>query len=314
MHLRRGNKRPPRGCYPDKYERMPAAHRPFQGGQNYFQDFLLKRANRDISKQRTLDSMTDSGRTEEAVHVQSPFSDFASNRTATEDEVQREMKHIMDNDGFVADRSFNEKEWYVANSPNHELPTTNGDESIKQSVPSHIVGEDHFKEQFGYSLLKTTELPVTMQYSQLDLWSELPKYTRSTYFLYVVARRRNNYCVCYNYDGKRMLPCYSAGNRGLKGGDKGWKAEGTIDVGHQVASQYLNDLIPKIREAERDASRTLQKGDKVDVVVRVMGFYNSRVGSMRAISDRSDFFNVRFIEDVTPVPLNGPNMPKAVFK
>ena len=55
-------------------------------------------------------------------------------------------------------------------------------------------------------------------------------------------------------------------------------------------------------------------GKKIDLVVRVMGFYNGRQGSLRAIQDRSDDFRVRYLEDITPFPLNGPRLPKATRK
>lgn len=151
-------------------------------------------------------------------------------------------------------------------------------------------------------------------YSQLDLWAELPRYHREMIFLYLISRRRNTYAVAYDYDGKRFLHPYTAGNRGLKGGDRGFRGDGSTDNGHQVTSAYLNDLIPKIRERRAELGLApLQRGDKVDLVVRVMGFYNGRQGAVRAVQDRQAEFRVRYLEDITPFPLNGPKMPRGVF-
>lgn len=151
-------------------------------------------------------------------------------------------------------------------------------------------------------------------YSQLDLWAELPRYHREMIFLYLISRRRNTYAVAYDYDGKRFLHPYTAGNRGLKGGDRGFRGDGSTDNGHQVTSSYLNDLIPKIRERRAELGLApLQRGDKVDLVVRVMGFYNGRQGAVRAVQDRQAEFRVRYLEDITPFPLNGPKMPRGVF-
>lgn len=152
-------------------------------------------------------------------------------------------------------------------------------------------------------------------YSQLDLWAELPRYHREMIFLYLISRRRNTYAVAYDYDGKRFLHPYTAGNRGLKGGDRGFRGDGSTDNGHQVTSAYLNDLIPKIRERRAELGLVpLQRGDKVELVVRVMGFYNGRQGAVRAVQDRSAEFTVRYLEDITPFPLNGPKMPRGVFR
>ncbi|EPY42191.1 hypothetical protein AGDE_01732 [Angomonas deanei] len=157
-------------------------------------------------------------------------------------------------------------------------------------------------------------MPVVTDYSQLDLWGEMPKYRRDMVFLYLVSRRRNTYAVAYDYEGKRLLTTYTAGNRGLKGGDRGFRGDGSTDNGHQVTSMYLNDLLPKIREARANSGRPLAKGEKVELVVRVMGFYNGRQGAVRAVQDRSADFVVSYLEDITPFPLNGPKMPRGVFR
>lgn len=220
-------------------------------------------------------------------------------------------------------------------------------------VPERILSDDYFHQRYGFSLLLRTRQPPSNSsmslpphlkghpdaalerthsgngdgylgrnstggmtaYSQLDLWAELPRYHRGMIFLYLISRRRNTYAVAYDYDGKRFLHPYTAGNRGLKGGDRGFRGDGSTDNGHQVTSAYLNDLIPKIRERRAELGLPpLQRGDKVDLVVRVMGFYNGRQGAVRAVQDRSAEFTVRYLEDITPFPLNGPKMPRGVFR
>eukprot|EP00656_Telonema_subtile_P037723 TRINITY_DN42088_c0_g1_i1.p1 TRINITY_DN42088_c0_g1~~TRINITY_DN42088_c0_g1_i1.p1 ORF type:complete len:243 (+),score=4.62 TRINITY_DN42088_c0_g1_i1:3-731(+) len=182
-------------------------------------------------------------------------------------------------------------------------------------LPERIADNEYFKTKFGYDLVKNSAFPVSLDYGQLDMWAEQPQYSRDMLFLYVISRRRNTYAVCYDYQGTRLLAPYSVGNKGLKGGDKGFKAEGSPEVAHQVMSMYLNDVMPKIRQQRSEAGTPLTKGDKVDVVLRVLGFYNGRAGAVRAVNDRSDFFNVRYFEDVTPLPrTDGPRMPGAVLK
>lgn len=132
--------------------------------------------------------------------------------------------------------------------------------------------------------------------------------------MYLISRRRNTFAVAYDYDGNRLHPTYTAGNRGLKGGDRGFRGDGSSDNGHQVTSMYLNDLLPKIREMRASAGKTLRKDEKINLVVRVMGFYNGRQGAIRAVQDRASEFTVRYLEDITPFPLNGPKMPRGVFK
>lgn len=196
------------------------------------------------------------------------------------------------------------------------------------ALPERVLGADYFASRFGYSLLKDSEQQtnqnqqnqttsagvVTTDYAQLDLWGEMPKYHREMIFLYLISRRRNTYAVAYDYDGRRLLTTYTAGNRGLKGGDRGFRGDGSTDNGHQVTSMYLNDLLPKIREQRASQGRPMTKDAKIDLVVRVMGFYNGRQGAIRAVQDRSSEYRVRYLEDITPFPLNGPKMPRGVFR
>ncbi|KAG5486300.1 hypothetical protein CUR178_07611 [Leishmania enriettii] len=246
--------------------------------------------------------------------------------------IEAELKQLAAQDGFVSQRGFNERLWYEQEhhrlrtlgdgaeaSPSEGAATAEAAAEVR-ALPERILGDDYFKGKFGYSLLKEPSADQSIApdsistYAQLDLWGEMPKYSRDMVFLYLVSRRRNTYAVAYDYDGKRLLPTYTAGNRGLKGGDRGFRGDGSTDNGHQVASMYLNDLLPKIREARAASGRPLGRGEKVDLVVRVMGFYNGRQGAVRAVQDRSADFRVRFLEDVTPFPLNGPKMPRGVFR
>lgn len=199
-------------------------------------------------------------------------------------------------------------------------------------LPDDVNDAGYFEKTYGYSMLKgavvptpptasqpkggiayaTNLPPVDTTYSTFDLWAEQPKYNLNTYFLYIVARRRNVYAVMYTHAGKRVLPVYSAGNRGLKDTDRGFRHEGSAEVGHAVMSAYLTDVIPKLKELEA-AGGGASSGDskkKFELVVRVLGFYNGRTGAVRAISDASEQFEVRTLEDITPFPLNGPRLPK----
>ncbi|KAG5487593.1 hypothetical protein LSCM4_08038 [Leishmania orientalis] len=368
VSLRRGKPRPRAGMFPEKYRRVPALLKPQQGGQQYFNEFLIRSANDALEAQQHRQqqghgsafragsaSATQmlagadaaatggvNGSEASSMHPRLPQADIDGvlQRSRAET-IEAELKLLVAQDGFVSQRGFNERLWYEQEhhrlrtlgdgaeaSPSERATTAEASSSTAEAeaaaegraLPERILGDDYFKGKFGYSLLKGPSADQSIAadsistYAQLDLWGEMPKYSRDMVFLYLVSRRRNTYAVAYDYNGKRLLPTYTAGNRGLKGGDRGFRGDGSTDNGHQVASMYLNDLLPKIREARAASGRPLGRGEKVDLVVRVMGFYNGRQGAVRAVQDRSADFRVRFLEDVTPFPLNGPKMPRGVFR
>lgn len=283
-------------------------------------------------------SLDDSAQEGSGLHPLLPQMDLDERMAASrEEQIQKEMQALIAQDSFQHSRGFNERAWYeqererMAHAQSTvPPPSSRTEETLKgggAGLPERVLGADYFESRYGYSLMKhggdrarhdgsadATSPAAFTAYSELDLWGEMPKYRRDMVFLYLVARRRNTYAVAYDYDGKRLLPTYTAGNRGLKGGDRGFRADGSTDNGHQVTSMYLNDLIPKIRELRALAGRPLAKGEKVQLVVRVMGFYNGRQGAVRAVQDRADEFTVRYLEDITPFPLNGPKMPRGVFR
>ncbi|GET85766.1 hypothetical protein, conserved [Leishmania tarentolae] len=367
--LRRGKPRPRAGMFPEKYRRVPALLKPQQGGQQYFNEFLIRSANDALEArqqrqqhgysstvraggpdtERTLSEANAtaadiSGSEMSGVHPRLPQADVCGVLQRSRAEaIEAEMKQLAAEDTFVSQRGFNERMWYEQEyqrlrAHGDGTEASLGEEAAKAAassstteavsetgegctLPERILGDDYFQSKFGYSLLKgpSPDASVTADdsvraYAQLDWWGEMPKYSRDFVFLYLVSRRRNTYAVAYDYDGKRLLPTYTAGNRGLKGGDRGFRGDGSTDNGHQVTSMYLNDLLPKIREARAASGRPLSRGQKIDLVVRVMGFYNGRQGAVRAVQDRSADFRVRYVEDVTPFPLNGPKMPRGVFR
>lgn len=374
--LRRGKPRPRAGMFPDKYRRVPTLLKPQQGGQQYFNDFLIRSANDALEQQQQEfqqnrnsragsvwgedhhNSGVQGGERQErilrgsaagdvAAALNGEADDFTSPRLPQADldgvlhrsraqVIQDELKQLAAQDGFVNQRGFNERLWYeqeteamrhaknddrAAAPGKREKEEATASSDASAALPQRILGNDYFQSTFGYSLLKGEKKDGTgvdsdglTAYAQLDLWGEMPKYSRDYIFLYLVSRRRNTYAVAYDYDGRRLLNTYTAGNRGLKGGDRGFRGDGSTDNGHQVASMYLNDLLPKVREARAAAGRPLGRGEKVDLVVRVMGFYNGRQGAVRAVQDRSADYRVRYLEDITPFPLNGPKMPRGVFR
>lgn len=343
--LRRGKPRPRAGMFPDKYRRVPALLKPQQGGQQHFSEFLIKTANDDLARQEEMRQLqggsggggdTGGGGVARGNGVYPLFPqmdvDEAIERT-TEDRIKAEMAQLMAQDGYTSVRGFNELEWYEEEKARMQATKAGGGaaaaatSSSGSGVPERVLGDDYFQSRYGYSLMKASAEKNTdgfggstadgaapiVNYAQLDLWGEMPRYKKDTIFLYLISRRRNTYAVAYDYDGKRLLNTYTVGNRGLKGGDRGFRGDGATDSGHQVASMYLNDLLPRIRESRAAAGRPLEKGEKVDLVVRVMGFYNGRQGAVRAVQDRSTDFTVKYLEDITPFPLNGPKMPRGVF-
>lgn len=341
--LRRGKAPIGISSLPSKWRHVPQAQRPFQGGQQAFQDQLLRTENDNIRLKnrgsggssggaggQEVDGMSTDG-----LSIRSPMRNFAQERMATTDVIEAEIEEMMRMDAFTDRRGYNDAEWYSdelaakAEEKKRALQAQMGDgmtdlgqvlaetsaEVDGTFLPERIADNEFFKTKYGYDLVKNSAFPVSLDYGQLDMWAEQPQYSRDMFFLYVISRRRNTYAVCYDYQGVRLLAPYSVGNKGLKGGDRGFKAEGGPEVAHQVMSMYLNDIMPKIRQRRAEAGMPLAKGDKVDVVLRVLGFYNGRAGAVRAVNDRSDFFNVRYFEDVTPLPrTDGPRMPGAVLK
>lgn len=302
--------------------------KPQQGGQQYFNEFLIRSANDDLEQQEQRGGYADaavspaamsgdSGAGISSVHPRLPQGDVDAMLHRTQaSAIEEEMKQLQQQDGFVAQRGFNERYWYEAEEARLQQGSTSA--APATTLPHRVLGDDYFQEKFGFSLVKEQDPAATADgvsaYAQLDLWGEMPKYHRDFIFLYLISRRRNTYAVAYDYGGRRLLTTYTAGNRGLKGGDRGFRGDGSTDNGHQVTSMYLNDLLPKIREARAASGRPLVKGQRVDLVVRVMGFYNGRQGAVRAVQDRSSDYCVRYLEDITPFPLNGPKMPRGVFR
>nr|CCC94111.1 unnamed protein product [Trypanosoma congolense IL3000] len=319
--LRRGKPRPRAGMFPDKYRRVPTLLKPQQGGQQYFHHFLIRSTN-DRLAQRDIDAA--SGGAQSYISAQLPQMDWNNmSGRSTEEFIRDEMCQLVKNDAMQSQRVFNERMWYESEESQQTGGLNCPDPAVRDTVttggdsvtPPRVLGNDFFKSRFGYSLIKNTEMNTDgTDYSQLDMWGEMPKYTKDMIFLYLVSRRRNTYAVAYTYEGKRILNTYTVGNRGLKGGDRGFRTEGSTDNGHQVTSMYLNDLLPKLREMRAAEGRPLGRGEKIELVVRVMGFYNGRQGAVRAVQDRANEYHVRYFEDITPFPLNGPKMPRGVFK
>ncbi|CCW69043.1 unnamed protein product [Phytomonas sp. Hart1] len=322
--LRRGKPRPRASMFPDKYRRVPNLLKPQQGGQQYFSEFLIRTANDEVLRGASdiSEEVRNSG-----IRQRLPQQDLeASIERTTRESIAEDMKQLIDQDGFNTTRGFNQLQWYEQEGERmqpkdhtHILQDQELKGPSEGALPDRVLGEDYFKDRYGYSLVKdkstSNEVGLSIiNYSQLDLWGEMPKYNRDMVFLYLVSRRRNTYAVAYDYDGKRLLTTYTAGNRGLKGGDRGFRGDGSTDNGHQVTSMYLNDLLPRIREKRAADNNPMRKNEKIELVVRVMGFYNGRQGAVRAVQDRSADYVVRYIEDITPFPLNGPKMPKGVFK
>lgn len=315
---------------PDKNHRIPMARRPIQGGQNFFNRHQLEARNDEAA--RAASNMagavggSQAGGAGIAADIASPFGDFAANRLASNFDTVSE-RGVAPQDAFVSRRGFNEvealKELQMENAASENgtrrLPAEGdmegGQGNIDDVLPPSVTDDAYVQNTFGYSLLKKSSefhAPDT-PYGRLDLWAEQPRYSKATYFFYLVSRRRNAYAVIYDFDGKRVHPTYSSGNRGLKNSDKGFRADGAKENAHQVTSQYITDALPKIYEREVAAGR-MKAGDtgkKVEIVVRVLGFYNGRSGSVRAVKDRQDVLDVKFFEDITPYPLNGPRMPKS---
>ncbi|KAG8347390.1 hypothetical protein ERJ75_001538100 [Trypanosoma vivax] len=317
--LRRGKPRPRAGMFPDKYRRVPTLLKPQQGGQQYFGHFIIRSTNDQLVQNAAEIASGEPS----FLAAQLPQMDWRQmSARSSEEAIREEMRSLVENDAMQYQRAFNERLWYEKEEERRlELEgragvVSNKEHTEKESgIPERVLGNDYFRSRFGYSLLKNSEMPLgATDYSQLDMWGEMPKYTRDMVFLYLVARRRNTYAVAYTYEGKRILSTYTAGNRGLKGGDRGFRSDGSTDNGHQVTSMYLNDLLPKVREIRANEGRPLGRGEKIELVVRVMGFYNGRQGAVRAVQDRATDFHVRYFEDITPFPLNGPKMPRGVFK
>ena len=269
------------------------------------------------------------------------FSRNNRNRRALSADDDGLIDDLKQSDQFVNQRSFNERDFYervqiemknqLTNQRNSSMLESESkmlrdameekEKEIANQTPRTITDESDFHAAHGFSIVKKRSknyngefVEGNQQYANLDLWSEMPAYPAGTYFLYLIARRRNVYAVIYDRDGKRLLPTYSVGNRGMKESDRGFKAEGSAENAHQVTSQYLSDVLPKIKEIEANAGRPITKDNKVNLVVRVLGFYNGRQGAIRAVTDHADVYQVKYLEDVTPFPLNGPRMPRAKVK
>ncbi|ESS60779.1 hypothetical protein TcG_08091 [Trypanosoma cruzi] len=318
--LRRGKPRPRAGMFPDKYRRVPALLKPQQGGQQFFNQFLIRFTN-DRLMRRDVEDGEDKKESEIAAQLPQMDWERMSARSSS-DAIREEMHRLVEGDAVQHQRVFNERIWYeeeerrrLQTGADAAVPTEDAGGAKEHDIPPRVLGNDYFQSRFGYSLVKQSEMPQGVtDYNQLDMWGEMPKYTRDMVFLYLISRRRNTYAVAYTYEGKRILSTYTAGNRGLKGGDRGFRSDGSTDNGHQVTSMYLNDLLPKVRELRANEGRPIGRGEKIELVVRVMGFYNGRQGAVRAVQDRANEFHVRYFEDITPFPLNGPKMPRGVFK
>ena len=233
-------------------------------------------------------------------------------------------------DAWTEQRKFNPMEWYRASMQNEaEAASKSGNVENSVAVASQAESAENetdisniavFEEKYGCSMLKkwhsSSKLPSgNLDFEKnLDMWAEMPKYTNDMYFLYVIVRRRNTYAVVFDINGKCIHAPLSAGKAGLKNSDKGWRSEGSAVTGNIVTSKYLDMVYPKLCQLEEAQNRYktgVHKGRKpIQVVLRVMGWYNGRQGALKALNDRRDKYQVCYFEDITPVPRNGPRMPK----
>ena len=290
-------------------------------------------------------------------HMQIPGSDITTRtpRIASEEHLRTELASFREHDQWTTNRSYNDVEWFLKNkkkltptqdftsndapmvgTEGKELSSPEGptsqivlakdkDPKMKSAseLPQTIYSDRAFEAMFGTSILKkwrdtTKMINGDVEYRQhLDMWAEMPRYTRDMYFLYIIARRRNTYAVIFNIDGKCIHAPMSAGKLGLKHSDKGWRSEGSSETGHIVASKYLDMVYPKLvaleNENDLEKNRRPRKNRFIHLVVRVMGFYNGRQGALRALVDRRDKYSVAYMEDITPIPRNGPRMTKSVY-
>ena len=238
-------------------------------------------------------------------------------------------------DAFTDRRKFNPVDWCMDNEReltetpksnenrsmfNMQRDPTETDASLASSTAPEQMSIHLFQEKFGCSMLKSwhakTNFPsgdLDFQ-DNLDIWGEMPKYSNDMYFLYLIIRRRNTYAVIFDINGKCIHSPMSAGKVGLKNSDKGWRSEGSASTGNIVTSKYLDLVYPKLCSLEESQSRQktgIQKGRRpIQVVLRVMGWYNGRQGALKALHDRKDKYHISYFEDITPIPRNGPKMPK----
>eukprot|EP00759_Apiculatamorpha_spiralis_P018803 PhF_6_TR25133/c1_g1_i1/m.34590 len=343
--LRRG-KRPPKAReFAFRWRHVPGLLRPQQGGQRMFEDLLLQNAEQEAQSElsqirgggqraKVGDEVVSSSPQHDLIqdniikNMSFPANDVAGYGSGGSDKtfISARQMEMRENDSWQNERGYNHVEWALKHDPELAIKASSGDPAATtpQQLPERVVGNDAFQEKFGYSLLKklsntATKLPRdTVDYQRdLDVWQEMPRYTSDMYFFYIISRRRNTYAVMFDSKGKNVHPTISVGTAGLKGGDRGWRSEGCVEFGHQVASKYLDLVYPKLVAMEVEAGRRKtgvnKEANRIPLVVRVMGFYNGRQGAMKAITDKSDKYQVRYLEDVTPVPRNGPRMPRAVF-
>uniref|UniRef100_A0A7S1LEU6 Uncharacterized protein n=1 Tax=Neobodo designis TaxID=312471 RepID=A0A7S1LEU6_NEODS len=324
--LRRGKPKKP-GL--DKTRFVPQARKPHQGGQNYFNTLQLQQRDQEAAREiasagGTLRTSGQVGSRGLSPELASPLADFPANRMVRNFDAPDGFAQAS-RDGFESRRGFNElddmrllqREVAGEKLPDEgDLLASARAGDIDDALPPSVTDNEYVKNTFGYSLLKKKSdfVEPNASYNHIDPWAEQPRYSKATYFLYLVNRRRNAYAVIYDYDGKRVLPTYSVGNRGLKNTDKGFRQDGSKENAHQITSQYINDALPKIYEREMAAGR-MRAGDtgkKIDVVVRVMGFYNGRTGAVRAVKDRQDVLDIKYFEDITPYQMpGGGKMPRA---
>ena len=347
LAFRRGRKRPKFADFESRWRHEPPSLRPQQGGQQMFEALLLQKANRQakdtISRSVThflkpgnnigvaLSQEDHAGNIEQSIHSsqQEILRNLQIPGTSTlEQQNDFELDRKMDE--WTDQRKFNPVEWYRANaedlstiSSGEKSETGNELARVDPLAPSEsedIRNISVFEEKYGCSMLKkwqdSSKMPKgALDFNKnLDMWAEMPKYTNDMYFLYIIVRRRNTYAVFFDIDGKCIHAPLSAGKVGLKNSDKGWRSEGSSATGNIVTSKYLDMVYPKLCQLEEAHSRHktgVQKGRRpIQVVLRVMGWYNGRQGALKALNDRRDKYQVCYFEDITPVPRNGPRMPK----
>eukprot|EP00760_Papus_ankaliazontas_P010591 PhM_4_TR14362/c0_g1_i1/m.41726 len=328
--LRQGKKRPSPKAFGNPFRREPSSMKPSQGGQQMFEQLMLEKANRQAKD--VMGDTTDRGGSTSSTsarefldHVRVPALDVVRDRYSGEERILRETEAQRDDDVWKTRRGYNALEWTTDRTAaaRAEAAAAAGDivpteaPMTEANAPARIIDNQVFQEKHGYSLLKSRGEASkfnrgTVAYNELDLWAELPRYTPEMFFLYVITRRRNTYAVMYNHKGLLVHPVMTAGNLKLKDSDRGWRAEGSADYGNQVTSKYLDAAYPKCVSMLSEAGHPNKTN--ISIVVRVMGFYNGRQGAMKAITDRKHQYDVRYLEDVTPVPRNGPKMPKLHIK
>ncbi|PWU83602.1 hypothetical protein C4B63_303g15 [Trypanosoma cruzi] len=175
--------------FPDKYRRVPALLKPQQGGQQFFNQFLIRFTNDRLMRRDVEDG--EDKKESEMLRSSRRWIGNACQLAALRMLYGRRCIGWWRGMRVQHQRVFNERIWYeeeerrrLQTGADAAVPTEDAGGAKEHDIPPRVLGNDYFQSRFGYSLVKQSEMPQGVtDYNQLDMWGRCQS-THVTWFFF----------------------------------------------------------------------------------------------------------------------------------